>query len=193
MTKKNKVLLISISIFVFLQALLNIFLVLDEFNDWLNSELADCIKYASVIACFMMSTISLTTKKGHFIILALGFTLIADYFLLVLDKHYVIGLSAFILTQTMYFLFIQPKNWKVSLIIRFGLFGIVTILLPLALKINEASAFLAAFYFINLVTNTADAYVSKDRGLLIFAIGLTFFIGCDIFVCLYNIRSYKVR
>ena len=84
MAKKNKVLLLIISIFVFLQAVLNIFLVLEEFKDWFSSDLSDCIKYVSVIACFIMSTISLTTKKGHFIILGLAFTLIADYFLLIL-------------------------------------------------------------------------------------------------------------
>ena len=190
MAKKNKVLLLIISIFVFLQAVLNIFLVLEEFKNWFSSDLSDCIKYVSVIACFVMSTISLTTKKGHFIILGLAFTLIADYFLLILDDYYIIGLSAFIFTQTMYFLYIQPKHWKVSLIFRFGLFGIMALLLPLALKITEASAFLAAFYFINLVTNAVDAYASKNKGLLMLAIGLTFFIGCDIFVCLYNLKKY---
>lgn len=190
MAKKNKVLLLIISIFVFLQAVLNIFLLLEEFKDWFSSDLSDCIKYVSVIACFVMSTISLTTKKGHFIILGLAFTLIADYFLLILDDYYIIGLSAFIFTQTMYFLYIQPKHWKVSLIFRFGLFGIMALLLPLALKITEVSAFLAAFYFINLATNAVDAYTSKDKGLLMLAIGLTFFIGCDIFVCIYNLKKY---
>ena len=190
MTIKNKVLLISISIFVFLQAALNIVLALDDIFDYFRSSTSDWIKYSSVIACFLMSTISFKAKKGYFVIAGLAFTLVADYFLLILDKHYEIGLSAFILAQTMYFLYIMPKHWSISLGIRFGLFGITALVLPLALDVKEASAFIAAFYFINLVMNTIDAYLTKDKGLSVIAIGLTFFIGCDIFVCLYNIKDY---
>lgn len=190
MTKKSKVLLISVLIFVFLQVALNIVLACDVIFDYFTSNTSDWIKYSSVIACFLMSTISFKTKKGCLVIAGLAFTLIADYFLLVLDKYYEVGLSAFILAQAMYFLYIMPKHWPISLGIRFGLFGIAALVLPLALDIKQASAFIAAFYFINLFMNTVDAYLTKDKGLLVFAIGLTFFIGCDIFVCLYNIRDY---
>ena len=190
MIKKNKGLLIFISIFVFLQVVLDIIMVFDEFNDWFSSNLGNAIKYVSIITCFMVSTIALNTKKGHFIILGLAFTLIADYFLLVMRDYYTIGLIAFIFAQAMYFIYINPKCWKISLIIRFSIFGIIAILLPFALKITEVNAFLAAFYFINLVINTIDSYIAKDKEILMFAIGLTLFVACDIFVCLYNIKDY---
>lgn len=190
MTKKNKALLIFLSIFVFLQAALSIFLAIEQFENWVSSDTSDWIKYVSVICCFLVSLLSIKTKKGYFIITGLAFTLVADYFLLILDEYYVIGISAFIITQTMYFLYIKPKHWIISLIIRFGIFGLVAALLPIVLDVMEPSAFVAAFYFINLVMNTIDAYITKDKGLFIFAIGLTFFIGCDIFVCFYNIKDY---
>ena len=190
MNNKSKGLLIFLSIFVFLQAVLDIFLAIEQFEDFLNSDTADWIKYISIISCFLVSFLSIKTKKGYFVIAGLAFTLVADYFLLILDEYYVLGISAFIITQAMYFLYIKPKHWKISLVIRFGVYGLVAVLLPLAFKVKEASAFLAAFYFINLVMNAVDAYISKDKALLMFAIGLTFFIGCDLFVCLYNIKDY---
>ena len=161
MSSKNKGLLIFLSIFVFVQAVLDVFLAIEQFEDFLNSETADWIKYISIISCFLVSFLSIKTKKGYFVIAGLAFTLVADYFLLILDEYYVLGISAFIITQTMYFLYIKPKHWKISLVIRFGVFGLVAVLLPLAFKVKEASAFLAAFYFINLVMNAIDAYISK--------------------------------
>ena len=190
MTKKSKGILIFIFVFVFLQAALNIFLALEQFEDWFKSDTTDWIKYISVIACFLVSLLSLKTKKGYFVTIGLAFTLVADYFLLILDEHYVFGLSAFIITQSMYFLFIKPKNWKISLIIRFGTFGLITALLAFYYDMKEPEVFLAAFYFINLFMNTIDAYLTKGKVLLLFAIGLTFFVGCDVFVCLYNIKDY---
>ena len=190
MTNKHKRLLILISIFVFIQCAFNIIAFLIDVYDWCKSDLAESIKYSSIVLCFIVSILAYKTKKGFLITAGLGFTLISDYFLLIRFDHFVLGVSIFILAHTCYFLFIEPKHWKLSLIIRGAIFLVVTILVSVLIEEKDASLYLAAFYFINLVMNTVDSYVSKDKGLLLFAIGLTFFIGCDIFVCFYNLNDY---
>ena len=190
MMSKNKTYLTLIGVFVCFQLVFNVVMFFITFNDLINSDFADCIKYSSIILCFMVSIFAMKTKKGYLITCGLGFTLISDYFLLIRNDHYVLGISIFILAQTCYFLFIMPKHWKISLIIRGSIFLVALILLLTVAEEKEASSYLAAFYFINLVMNTVDAYATKDKGLLTFAIGLTFFIGCDILVFFYNVSDY---
>ena len=108
---------------------------------------------------------------------------------MIIDEYYTLGISIFIVVQALYFIYIQPKRWQLSLLIRGVIFLIAVILVCFILEVHEASAYVAAFYFTNLFCNAIDAYI-KDRSLLLFAIGLTLFIGCDVMVMFFNLSHY---
>ncbi|MCR5308776.1 MAG: hypothetical protein K6E21_01535 [Bacilli bacterium] len=186
MSKKNKALFISIIIFCVVQILTTTLIAIIEIKNLFN---ANSLRFVSIIACFLFSWLGFKKKNSCFIIGGLAFTLLADYFLLIIRNYYVLGICSFLVTQTFYFVYIWPKHLKISLITRGTLFLLILTLL-LIFGLNDITVIIAAFYFINLVVNTIDAYISINKGLLFFAIGLTLFILCDIFVFLYNCSDY---
>ena len=64
------------------------------------------IKYAGIILCLIYAIYN--KKKNRTI--AMCFTLIADFFLLILNDHYEIGLISFIIVQLTYFYFLGNIN-----------------------------------------------------------------------------------
>lgn len=115
-------------------------------------------------------------------------TLLADYFLLIRDDNYILGISSFIIVQAIYFLYLKPKHWKISLIMRSVIFlAILSILF--IIKIDDVSAYFAGFYFTNLIMNMTDSWIGGKKNILM-SLGLLLFIGCDLSVGLNNLSSY---
>lgn len=142
------------------------------------------IKYMGIILCFVYAL--LNNKK--FRIVSFIFTLIADYFLLVILDHYEIGVSSFIVVQMVYLYFLgnnKKAYFNMFLLIR----GFVIICGTLLLLIfNNMSLLneLVIIYFSSLVLNAIQAYVQGDKFM---ALGLILFVCCDICVGLFNINS----
>lgn len=147
------------------------------------------LKYCCIVFCFLVSCFGFKTKRGYFVIAGLAGTLIADYFLLVRGDNYLAGVIAFIVVQSMYFLYIMPKHWKISLIIRASLFTIISLIAGLVLKVDDVTAYFAIFYFTNLIMNMVDSFIGGKKYLLL-SIGLLLFIGCDVSVGFNNLSSY---
>lgn len=186
---KNKNLLAKISLisFIVIELILTIVIfVLDKYYV-MNTTM---IKYSSIVLCFIVACFGFNSKRGYFLIAGLAGTLVADYFLLVKLDNFLIGISSFIIVQSMYFLYIKPRYWKISLIIRFLLFIVVSLVIGLGLKVKDTSVFFAAFYFVNLLMNAIDAFMTKDIKFILFGIGLILFIGCDLSVAFYNLTNY---
>lgn len=144
------------------------------------------IKYLGIIFCFLYSL--LNAKKFQSI--SMFFTLIADMFLLVLNRYYEIGVLSFIVVQIIYILFIKNNNKKyfVSfLIFRFVVLFLGTLILCLTKNLNLLN-FLVITYFSNLLINTIESYTIKNN---ILSLGLTLFVCCDICVGLHNVLPHE--
>ena len=137
------------------------------------------LKYLGIIICFVYALIN----KKFYISIALFFTVIADYFLLVIDSHYILGVISFIFVQIVYFLYLKKNNCDLFIKIRI-LIIIIIVLVSLLFKIDILYC-LTLCYFSVLVINCISSYTNKN--LRIFSIGLTLFILCDISVGLFNI------
>ncbi len=140
------------------------------------------VKYASIILCLLASLRNLRTRDGSIVVLALAFTVAADWFLLVQNRDYLTGVLLFLAAQTAY---------CVRLALCRG--GICRMLLPIRILpalllffIDTLNA-VAALYFVNLCCNAFEAWKLPGHPMRIFATGLTLFACCDICVGAYNL------
>lgn len=156
-----------------------LFLVLDIFK--LNSAY---IKYLGIILCFVYAIYN----KKKYRTLAMGFTLVADLFLLVLNHYYEIGVSSFIIVQLTYFYFlgnIDKAYFNMFLYIR-GLIIISGTIILIMFNSMSVLNELVLIYFSNLLLNAIQAWLSRSY---VLAIGLSLFVCCDICVGLFNINA----
>lgn len=178
--------------FVLVQAVFYIVFMTGDIKDAFDTT---TIKYLSIITCliFILINIPFSVKDGVILSCAFTFTIIADLFLLVLNKHYVAGLISFILAQIAYFIrvySINKKSPKISLAIRIVLMVVALLFLRLNGLLDLLTA-LVVVYFTMLVINMVESLflLKFSKKYLLFFIGLLLFIGCDISVGLNNFSS----
>ena len=138
------------------------------------------VKYTSVVFCLLVSLSAARTVDGRLTTLALAFTAGADWFLLVLDHCYVLGVSLFCVVQVLYFLRLVHWRGQVCpplLVVRLA--PLVTFFL-----IRDTLDALALLYFTNLVCNVLEAVriLPRSNRQRLFVAGLTLFACCDICV-----------
>lgn len=167
------------------------------------------IKFAGICLCFLSSLTGLSTLEDMLVTFALAFTVAADWFLLVRDDHYTLGISLFIMAQLLYACRLYrlrgkgPWGWGLALRLLalapslFLLLSVVLsqrgasspVLVPFALLLYAAPGSLTVFpalsYFVNLCVNTAEAFTLGRSGRR-FALGLLLFVCCDICVGAWN-------
>ncbi|HHU72273.1 MAG TPA: hypothetical protein GXZ21_09625 [Clostridiales bacterium] len=199
MGRSNKI----TKLFIFIQIILYLaFLYFDIIGGY--SMISSYIKYFFIILCLLYALINYDVTNKHrsrCLILGLGFTLVADYYLLLLGYHFEYGIIAFIIVQQIYGIMLD-RNWRLVTNIflkRFFIqllitFFIVFLLNYLDLDI-ELTVILAIFYFINILTNTFRAIKvsmasKEDRSSALFALGMILFVLCDINVGLFNLSTY---
>lgn len=159
-------------------ALYALFLVLDLTG---RGDQTISIKYASILLCLALSLLG----GDRLVPLALALTAGADWFLLVRNEHYVVGIALFLCVQTVYLLRLRRAGAASGYSLRAGLAlgaGLAVYTLGMASPVN----LLAALYFSQLVSNTLLCWTLKGRRWRIFALGLTLFVGCDVCVGLFN-------
>jgi uncharacterized membrane protein YhhN len=164
-------------LFITIESLLYITFIIMDFLD-INSTL---IKYIGVILCFVYALYSKKKLKS----VALLFTCLADLFLLVLLKHYELGVFIFIFAQVTYLYYLRNIDVRISnyiLVFRILIIVVGTIILYFS---NNFSLLyeLVLIYFSTLLFNCLNAFKVKEKT---FALGLILFIGCDICVGLFN-------
>ena len=170
--------------FVLFESIIYIcFIIMDLFN--IDSTY---IKYLGIVLCLIYSLFN--KKKVQ--CFAMFFTLIADFFLLVVNKYYEIGLISFIIVQLVYLYFLGNYNkayFNMFLLIR----GFICVFCVLTLNIIDQLTLLnilVIIYFSNLVLNMVQSHLLPNK---ILAIGLSLFVCCDICVGLHNINvAYEV-
>ena len=147
------------------------------------------LKYGGILLC---AAFSLTwSRRGGSLLVAAAqlLTLWADWFLLVLDQHYGLGVLIFCAVQLLYFLRLYAGNggrslWTLRLALVMaamaGLWG-----LGLFIPLNA----LALVYFSNFLVNVCQSWGLSGGKARVFAAGLTLFLCCDICVGLHQFQG----
>lgn len=173
-----------INIFICLEAALYLaFTAMDVFELGGSSPL----KFAGIALCFAFSLLLSAEGGERLVTAAIGLSMTADIFLLLLDRYYAAGMGLFFIVQLLYFARIYRANghksaWPTRLLLFTGCFALFT-------SIDGADVLLAlpaALYFSFFLCNVMQASGSENR--LLFA-GLCVFICCDICVGLHNMPA----
>lgn len=165
------------------------FLALDLF--WPGSRWDIPLKYLSILLCFLFVLWAGRDRDGRLMKIALGFTLLADLFLLVLDRWYLAGVACFCVVQLLYLTRIASMR-REHLLLRLALRGLL-VLLALAvagkLGVLDPLTGLSLFYFSQLVVNVLESFaLGLPYGT--FGVGLLLFLCCDLCVGLQNLSAW---
>ena len=121
---------------------------------------------------------------------ALALTLSADFFLLVLDAWYALGVALFCGVQGLYLARLRAMGAGLWIPLRLGLTAAALLAAALLGLLTPLNA-LALVYFPELVCNAAAALSLGRRGRM-FGLGLLLFVGCDVCVGLHNLAGLPV-
>ena len=168
-----------------------------------NGSDSTFIKYGVVISSLSFSLLSFSFIKDKkdiidvsLLSIGLIFTLISDYFLLVANSNFEVGVTTFIFAQLSYFVrFIFIDKYSRYQVVTFStirlVLPVIGIIVLVSIKELSLLYVLVVIYFIQLVMNFAEAILMfiKDKKMSSILLGLGFllFIGCDICVGLANI------
>ena len=144
------------------------------------------LRYCAIICNFLMM-IYLYLRHGrclHFrenlIPLAFALTLIADFFMCIIPGKRILGYLFFTLVETVYMIYMKP-TWR-NISVRLILYAVTLLLLQRVGMLNADNAFAMA-NMVQLTVNLPCAWIRRakigSREALLFALGITFFAGCD--------------
>lgn len=147
------------------------------------------VKFAGICLCAITALLGAKTLDGKLVAAALGFTVGADWFLLVRDDHYLAGVGLFLIVQGLYALRLYRLRGKPSplFLLRGALllfWGAGTAVEPTLLPL-----WTALLYFSNLCINTLEAF-ALDPSRRWFAVGLLLFVCCDLCVGAWNVSLF---
>ncbi len=144
------------------------------------------LKYAGILLCVLFSCLWAGRGGDWLTPPALALTALADLFLLVLNRHYAVGVAIFLAVQTLYLVRLRRAGAGPALWLRLALalaLGAAVYLGRLATPLN----LLCALYFSQLLSNACLSWTLTGRRWRCFALGLTLFVGCDLCVGLFNL------
>ena len=149
------------------------------------------LKYLSILLCFCFVLGTGQGQDGLLMKTALGFTLLADLFLLVLNRWYLVGVACFCVVQLLYLTRIaglQPEKLPLRLALRV-LLAVAALMIAWGLGALDGLTALSLFYFSQLICNALErrSLGAPFRG---FALGLFLFLGCDLCVGLQNLSAW---
>ena len=144
------------------------------------------LRYCAIICNFLM-IIYLYLRHGrylHFrenlIPLAFALTLTADCFMCIIAGERILGYLFFTFVETVYMIYMKP-TWR-SISVRLILYAVMLLLLWRVGMLHADNAFAIA-NMVQLTVNLPCAWTRRTkiggRETLLFALGITFFAGCD--------------
>lgn len=144
--------------------------------------------YLSVVLVALFTLFACRCRgEEHFIRLGILFTLVADYFLVLIGDKELEGVLAFIAVQVSYFLYLFIREKRIgarfaNVLTRVTIAAALIICAIIMLGDDvDALAIASVIYYANLVSNVIFAFM-LGRGDRIFAIGLVLFSMCDLCV-----------
>ena len=144
------------------------------------------VKYGGILLCLLFALACARKGGDRLVPLALALTAGADWFLLVRNEAYAVGIALFLCVQAVYYLRLRRGGAAGAYPLRAGL-ALGAGLGLFALRLASPLDLLAGLYFSQLLSNTVLAWTRRGRRWHIFAAGLTLFVGCDICVGLFNV------
>ena len=146
------------------------------------------LKYLSIVLCLLWAWRKGTGPDGRLMTAALSFTLLADLFLLVLDRWYLAGVSAFCVVQVLYLVRIakaRPRKLPLRLVLR-GVLAAVALGTAWSLGALDPLTALSLCYFTLLAGSALECLLLRPPypG---FGLGLALFACCDVCVGLQNL------
>ena len=145
-------------------------------------------KYAGVLLCVVFACRCALRGGDRLVPPALALTALADLFLLVLNRHYGVGVAIFLAVQTLYLIRLRRDGADSAPWLRAGL-ALILALAVYGLGLLSPLNLLVCLYFSQLLSNTCLAWTVKGRSQRLFALGLTLFVGCDVCVGLFNLSG----
>ena len=175
-----------------------VFLYIDLYKSQFN-YVSTNLKFISIISCFIISLLTngRTFDSVNLRLLQWGLflTVIADFFLLKMERYNEIGVLIFSLVQIIYSVRYDVKN-RNKIIRDFLIIFLVLNGINFIFVRARFIYVIALFYGIGLISNLVKAvniYIHglypKINGLMV-ALGMFLFLLCDINVALYNILKY---
>lgn len=159
-----------------------------------KSNMVSIYSYLSIVCAFAYSLTFLEykqNKSANLLRLGLLFTVIADFFLVLLGGYKEAAMIAFSMTQISYALLLLEftKYIKIELVVR-AIGSLLTLVITLVvLKENiDFLALISMFYYFNLILNAIYSFIHSPSNL--FTIGLVLFIMCDTIIGLQNMINY---
>lgn len=144
------------------------------------------IKYAGILLCLGYALYASRRGGSRLVPAALTLTALADVFLLLLDRHYALGVLLFCGVQALYLVRIVRHPGGRSLWgLRIALFLLALLVLHglgLLIPLN----ILALFYFTNFLCNALASLGCRGRNMGLFSVGLWLFLCCDLCVGLFQ-------
>ena len=159
-----------------------------------GGRLCRLFEYALVVLCFLFACVHRTRDlDGLLALLALAFTAGADLFLVALSEaQWVPGMAVFCFAQLFWALrlfcmeagrrrFVHGLTWAL-------LCGTLLIVAVIAARGADPVLVLAAVYASFLLTTVFFSWLTPEN--LLFTLGMTLFLGCDLFVAVNNAALY---
>ena len=170
-------------------SLYSAFLTLDLLQ--VGSGWSTALKYGSILLCVLLSCGGSQDPDRRLVRAALGVTLLADLFLLVLGRWYLAGVGAFCVVQALYFVRLRRlrggRVWP-RLLLRLALSGAVLLVAGRFSALEPLTA-LSVFYFTQLAANALES-LFLGRRYAAFSAGLVLFVCCDLCVGLQNLSAF---
>lgn len=144
------------------------------------------LKFSAMAVCLAFSGYFSLHGGEKIVTAALALSVSADVLLLILDKHYIVGVLLFFAVQILYFMRIMRSNgrhgaWPVRVCA-----AAAAVLLVWALDMLTPLNAVASVYFSFFVCNAVQARRQDNR---LFFAGLCLFLCCDVCVGLHNIQN----
>ncbi len=160
----------------------------------------DFIRY-STIACNFIMIIYLYNRHGrgflwrdNLIPLAFTLTLAADTFMCVIKGNFIpVGYFLFALVETVYMLYLKPtaKNLAVRLILYVATLPVLWCVKKLTIP-NAIAMVNMVQLFVNVICAWIRRAEIKNREVLLFALGITLFFGCDFSILIRTVTPEKL-
>ncbi|MCL2197987.1 MAG: lysoplasmalogenase [Defluviitaleaceae bacterium] len=148
-------------------------------------------KFAFIACCLIVALFSYarcySKKEWSLLVCGLGFTLLADYFLVLSEQH-LFGVAAFCFVHVFYiFRAVEFKKWMILPLVGVG------VVWAAALS-GGFVVFMAGLYALLFATNIFINFKTKARrpkvNFYLVMVGLILFALCDINVMLFNLTRY---
>ena len=150
-----------------------------------NEAIHTVLYYAAIVLCFVTSLVLLRARfESVFTSIALLFTVVADFFLILLGTGKLIAMCAFTLTQIFYCLRTLSmatsrceRLWNLAVRLTLSVMAASAVFIVLK-EDAEALFVVSLIYYANLLTNIVFSFIHIKKHPL-FAVGLLLFAICD--------------